>query len=165
MEKELEQFIENYRIVKINDELQYDIIISEIIEFIKLVKQYGYYIDRVSFWERISISMMDRSIGGGGILDPDDREIFWADVYYIDELFSPETETYIIVEYIQKTKKQYPNVELYPAFDISEEADYHLHFGKENEYNEADDWGISALEEAVMNDYFPNRKQPNGVTS
>ena len=119
MEKELEQYIENNRIIKINDELQYDIIISDINEFIKLVKQYGYYIDRVSFWERISISMIDRSIGGGGIPDHDDPEILWADVYYIDELFSPETETDIIVEYIQKIKKQYPNVELYPAFDIS----------------------------------------------
>ena len=91
MEKELEQYIENNRIVKINDDIQFDIIISDINEFINLVKHYGYYIDRVSFWERISISMMDRSIGGGGILDPDDREKLWADVYYIDELFSPET--------------------------------------------------------------------------
>lgn len=88
------------------------------IEFVVYVSKTEYYISYVAWWKKAEIKNAEESIGGGGIRDKLDKDLFWSEVYYLGKKFNQDDKTGDIISYIENTRGLYPRHKLYPSFDL-----------------------------------------------
>ena len=118
MDIKIENYLSKHEILKIGKMDFTDIIVDDPIEFVEIVSKTEYYISHVSWWEKIEIKNAGNSMGGGGVRDKNDSNLFWSEVYYLSKKFNQTDEDNAIISYINNVRGQYPKHNLYPSFDL-----------------------------------------------
>lgn len=118
MDIKIENYLSKHEILKIGKMDFTDIIVDDPIEFVEIVSKTEYYISHVSWWEKIEIKNAGNSMGGGGIKDKTDSNLFWSEVYYLDKKFHQIDEDNAIISYINNVRRLYLKHNLYPSFDL-----------------------------------------------
>ncbi len=117
VEKQLDLYLQVHQIIGIGVVKYSDIIVDDTLDFIEKIKDFGYCVDSILWWERIEVKRAKDSLGHGGPIDPQDSKFFFAetDIY---EQFKPTSSQEELINYLLCTKESHPYHDLYPSFTI-----------------------------------------------
>lgn len=118
MKDHLNEYLKKHTILKVGVGEYADLIVDNINDFLNVLSHTNYYVYNILWWEHLKIKNRADCIGGGGPIDPLDKEYYYAEVYYLDRYFSPETKQEQILQYIDDVKSKYPQNELHPGFTL-----------------------------------------------
>ena len=94
-----------------------EIIVDDPKEFVSVVRENGCYISAILWWDRADRTLGSR-IGCGGLPDPrNPHDYYFAETYLYKE-FDTILEDAEYYAYFDQIKKEYPDLDLFPGFDI-----------------------------------------------
>ena len=115
------EYLKRYTVLSIGTCIPGYICCESIVEnpktLISLLKNSGYYISEIRWWDRVAVGSMS-TIGYGGPRDPNNPNCFYYAETDIYMEFGPGTTDDSYNQYIDSIKKEYPTNQLFPAFDI-----------------------------------------------
>ncbi len=116
----IKEYLLNHEIIRIGvphvDAIT-DIIVDEPFDFIEKIRDMGYFIMRIWWWERIKIGSCELSLGHGGPLDPRDGRYYFGETDFA-VYFSRYSSADELTGYVKNFQKEYSQYNLYPGFTI-----------------------------------------------
>ena len=94
-----------------------ELIVDDPIAFISVVLSNGYYVSSILWWEHSRLDMIP-VIGGGGTIDPRNPNLYFFAETHIHHTFDSTTDLETYKRYLSSVQNQYPDIVLYPGFDI-----------------------------------------------
>lgn len=85
--------------------------------FVRVVRENGYYISNILWWERAQI-IAGSQIGYGGPRDPKCPDTHFFSETYIQKKFDTVLRDEEYFEYFDSIKTEFPELELFAGFDI-----------------------------------------------
>lgn len=113
----IDEFLKHHMIAKVGINPLNEIIVDDPKGFVRVVRENGYYISEILWWECAEIVSGPR-IGHGGTLDPRKPDTHFFAETDLQILFDTILQDEKYDEYFNSIKKEYPNLDLYPGFDI-----------------------------------------------
>ena len=108
----LKQFIDSHLVRKIG---KMEFIVDAPVELIDVVANSDYFIAGILWWEHIEIGKQKDALGGGGPIDPENKNFMYSEIYYEMKWFS-QNNIESCKEYLTETKKKYSGHEIMPSF-------------------------------------------------
>ena len=96
-----------------------ELIVDDPIAFLSVVLSNGYYVSSILWWEHSRLDMTP-IIGGGGTLDPRNPNFYFFAETHIQRTFDSTTDLETYKCYLSSIQSQYPDIVLYPGFDIQQ---------------------------------------------
>ena len=116
-------FLHDHVIIEIGNKLPGYLCCEVIVDnpelLVSIVKENGYYISEIHWWDRAEISK-GSSIGYGGPKDPNAYDNYYFAETDISMAFDAVTEDSEYLQYMAQTKEKYAHLDLTPSFDIKE---------------------------------------------
>ena len=117
----LQEYLVKHKIIEIGVPLPGYICTETIVddpkEFITIVQQNNYYVSEIRWWEHVAISEKPK-IGYGGSRDPRNPTQYYFAETDICICFQKPVPYQDYVSSLDQIKNMYPDLILYPAFDI-----------------------------------------------
>lgn len=115
----IDDYLNQHMIIRISNSPLREMIVDNPKEFVPVVRENGYYISEILWWERADLVLGTR-IGHGGSRDPrSPNSHFFAetDLYKVFDTILQDEEYYA---YFDQIKNEYPDLDLTPGFDIKQ---------------------------------------------
>ena len=108
------KYLEAHAVEKISEN---EFIVDNPTEFVNIISDSDYYIQKMIWWDHIGIKNQKQSLGGGGPIDSKDNGFMYSEIYYISKKFSAN-ENELCRKYLLEIPKKHTGHQLIPSFSV-----------------------------------------------